>query len=74
VPSWPTTPIKSISSFGVDSCAIMSDDRVQCWGRGNAATAPANLFARRVAVGDHYACAILLDGRVRCWGALPWAP
>jgi hypothetical protein len=71
VPSWPAVGVKSLSSRGMDSCAVLWNDRVHCWGRGAARSAP-SIAAKQVAVGDGHACALRFDDTITCWGSLPW--
>lgn len=67
VENWPTHPITSMNSRGLDTCVIAPDDQVHCFGSGNARDVPP-LTAQRVAVGDGHACALLFDDSITCWG------
>lgn len=75
--------VKAVSLGRDHTCAILSDDAVQCWGSNDlgqlgvgdampSSTLPvtvANLSgARSVSAGEHYSCAVELNGGVKCWG------
>jgi hypothetical protein len=59
--------VLDIESRGMDSCAILGDDTVRCWG-GSAAVPAPPLIARQVSVGDGHACAVRFDDSISCWG------
>ena len=75
--------VKSASSGGKSSCAVLSDGKVECWGEnehgqlGDGATATAATpqtvsgitSAVQVSVGGEHACAVLSNGSVECWGS-----
>ncbi|HTR53936.1 MAG TPA: RCC1 domain-containing protein [Kofleriaceae bacterium] len=52
-----------------DSCAILSDKTVRCWG-DSGALRPELRGVLDVALGDAHACALLDDGSVACWGKI----
>jgi len=88
--SSPTIPVDvskinsaSVISSGNDqSCAVLNDGKVMCWGRGtygklgNGLTSDQNVpvfvsgisSATSVSVGDNHACALLDNGSIQCWG------
>lgn len=84
-PMWPPGVIQAshIAVGGDHTCAIASDGRVMCWGRGNAgqlgsgpsenqplpAEVPGVVGAVELSAGDQFSCARLMDGTVTCWGA-----
>jgi len=64
-------------------CALLSDNRVQCWGGGtfgelgNGTNSDANVAgafvtglntAIQVSAGSEFSCAVLSDGTIQCWG------
>lgn len=73
-----------IAAGGWHTCAILSDNSVKCWGRGNQGqlgygdtgnqNSPANVnlgtgrTAVSIALGYYHTCALLDDGSVKCWG------
>jgi alpha-tubulin suppressor-like RCC1 family protein len=72
--------VTAIAAGGLHTCALMSDDRVLCWGDGQSddpdvgfslipvdAKGPAGGFAAIVAGGDR-TCGLTSDGRVLCSG------
>lgn len=72
----------SVSTQGSHSCAVLSNGKINCWGRndfgqlGNGSIAKSNVpvevleidNAVQVSVGSLGTCARLSDGTVRCWG------
>jgi alpha-tubulin suppressor-like RCC1 family protein len=88
----PSSPLAFAEGFvpaklvlgGWHSCAISTDERIQCWGRNTdgqlgsppAADRPApgpdlvfrTAPVRSIAAGDDHTCAILDSGAVKCWG------
>ncbi len=52
------------------TCAIVSDGAVECWGAGIMVPAPVTGLknATAIAVGADFACALISDGSVDCWG------
>ncbi|MBC7690966.1 MAG: choice-of-anchor D domain-containing protein, partial [Methylotenera sp.] len=71
----------SVASRGRHSCAVLSDNAVQCWGQGgygelgdgNAVshyvpTLVPGLTATSVVGGSTHSCALLVNGAVKCWG------
>ena len=60
-----------------NTCAVLSDKSVQCWGRNNygqtgggAPSLGVNKTATEIAMGQVFSCAILNDNTVKCWGGL----
>lgn len=74
--------VKSISLLWEDTCAVMSDGKVKCWGRNGRgelglgdsssrmrATAVPDLSSvKQISMGYQHACALLQSGQVKCWG------
>jgi len=60
----------AISAGGDDTCALLDNRTVSCWGKGLGST-PAVISgvtdALAIAVSDPLACARLADGTVSCW-------
>ncbi len=81
----PGRTVKMVAMGGYDTCAILDDASLRCWGNnglgqcgvGNTAYVPAptvvNLGAGRTAksisMNGFVACAILDDDTMKCWGA-----
>ncbi|HTO01013.1 MAG TPA: putative Ig domain-containing protein, partial [Microthrixaceae bacterium] len=76
-----TSGVKAISAGGTFTCAILQNDRVNCWGAnssgqlGIGSTTEYNyprtvgaFTASRIATGGDFACAVTLAGNVHCWG------
>jgi alpha-tubulin suppressor-like RCC1 family protein len=72
-----------IAAGNVNSCALLADTTVKCWGRNNAgqlgtgasgvtSNVPVTIVgisgAAEVSVGQGFACARLTNGTVKCWG------
>ena len=53
------------------TCALLADARVLCWGNGVATAAPLGigLDVAEVSLGEAFGCARVSDGRVFCWGS-----
>lgn len=76
--------ILQVAVGGDDSCAVLSDGSVYCWGANDTgqlgslveagvdAATPSHIPlphpAKQVAVGNTHVCALLDDGSVVCWG------
>ena len=80
----PGHPATQIAAGGEDTCVVMQDHTVSCWGAaedgqlGNGVRFPydsspvrvSNINnATEVSVGQGYACDVRADGRVSCWGS-----
>lgn len=77
-------PIAQVAAGGDDSCALLNDGSVYCWGAnglgqlGDAVDSGQDIWtptrvnlagiATEVAIGDSHACARLESGQVWCWG------
>lgn len=61
-------PVQSIALGGSQSCALLEDETIQCWGedRFNPTQFPRGVASLQVAAG--HACALLNSGSVQCWG------
>ena len=52
------------------SCAVLSDGTVKCWGAPSPGVAVQNVSgAVQVSAGGSHSCAVLSDGTVKCWGS-----
>ena len=63
---------QSVSSGDTNTCAILDDDSVKCWGLsyGNGLSSislGASRTAEIISAGDRYTCALLDDDSVKCW-------
>jgi alpha-tubulin suppressor-like RCC1 family protein len=53
------------------TCALLADKRIDCWGNGLDTAAPQDIAGQdvtAVALGDNFGCAIVGNGNVYCWG------
>jgi alpha-tubulin suppressor-like RCC1 family protein/PKD repeat protein len=66
-----TTGVKAISAGLVDTCAVLQDDTVKCW--GNNATGQLSdgtlSHIHAISVGNLHACSITNNGSLLCWGS-----
>jgi Regulator of chromosome condensation (RCC1) repeat len=66
--------VTAIAAGVYQTCAVLADKTVSCWGSTTTATVPVAVVgvenAVAVAAGYEYACALLTDGTVSCWGAM----
>ncbi|RZP10851.1 MAG: hypothetical protein EVA35_01830 [Candidatus Poseidoniales archaeon] len=77
-----------VSAYGNHACALMSDERIKCWGDstygqlgtsgGSSLPDVTNFWstssmATQVSLGRNHTCAILVDQSVWCWGDNNWA-
>lgn len=76
--------VRQVSAGRHHTCAILSDDSLQCWGGndngqlGNGTTQATHKLqrvslgegniAKDVQAGPNHTCAILTDGNMKCWG------
>ena len=70
-PSDSGTAVSSIDTGHYHTCAIKTDDTVQCWGdiMLGQATVPSNLgTVSSIDTGHYHTCAIKTDDTVQCWG------
>lgn len=81
---FPTHPATEISAGGFDTCVLMQDHTINCWGQadhgqlGNGVKFPEDSSPVRVSnigdatdvsVGQDHACDVGAGGRVSCWGS-----
>ncbi len=78
--------VVAFESGAFQTCAILEDRSVVCWGRGDRgelgngtherALRPIPVDGLRGAVqlggGQHFMCALLMDGTIHCWGDNRW--
>ena len=58
----------SIDAGFIDSCGVLTDGRVVCWGNDEyVALAPTGSSYVEVSLGTHGGCARTFDGAVECW-------
>jgi alpha-tubulin suppressor-like RCC1 family protein len=70
----------SISAGGVQTCAVISDSTMKCWGANYGATTESSppvtisgiSTAAVVSIGRAHTCALLADSTLRCWGSNNW--
>jgi len=63
------TPALAIAAGGRQTCAIVHDRRVQCWGDGKAPSfVPGTAASVELALGDAHGCVRDESGRILCWG------
>lgn len=73
-PALPHKGVAQLSAGTGNTCALLADRHVSCWGNTTAAFSSAPLpvpkigTAVSVSVGNGFACALLLDQTVWCWG------
>ena len=76
--------IKQLATFGPDTCALLSNGTIKCWGYNECGqlgvsanskpwsvepiTVPDISDAIWVSIGYRFACAVLQDHTVKCWG------
>jgi len=69
--------VKSVSAGHSQTCSILGDDTLKCWGsllpKDSVIANPkkriiTDAVVKQVAVGDSHACAIFGDNSTRCWG------
>jgi len=62
--------VSSLASGHDHTCALMSNRKVRCWGRGKTEIYVPKLDGVRVlAAGQSHDCAVLEDRTVHCWGS-----
>jgi alpha-tubulin suppressor-like RCC1 family protein len=81
---FPKFPATGISAGGSDTCAVMQNHGVTCWGNGDhgqlgngmifpSDSSPVQVSgitnAVGVSTGENHACAVREDGSVSCWGS-----
>ena len=61
---------QTLSAGGRQTCGIMDNGTVHCWGSGASTIGPgaAPINAISISAGAHHTCAILENGSVPCWG------
>ncbi len=75
VAAFPHSGLVQLSAGLDNSCVVMADHQVSCWGDALVSSGPTPLpvpgihSAVAVASGFNFACAILVDQTVSCWGS-----
>ncbi|MDE2752492.1 MAG: S-layer homology domain-containing protein, partial [Gemmatimonadota bacterium] len=66
----PTTTYKAVTASEHHTCAIASNDTIECWGnnRFGQADAPAGTY-KTITAGTHHTCAVTTNDTIKCWGA-----
>ncbi len=73
--AFPHTGIVQLSAGRDNTCAVMADHHVSCWGDSGVASGlsplpvPSITSAVAVTSGYNFACALLVDATVSCWGS-----
>ena len=76
------TGATQISAGGADSCALLADTTIKCWGNnlsgqlGDGTNDDSNTpvtvtgitGATQISTGSDHSCALLADGTIKCWG------
>jgi len=63
---------KQIALGSYNTCAIKTDDSVQCWGdnsKGQSCVPSGLGSVKSIAAGAYHTCAIKADDSVQCWGS-----
>ncbi len=62
--------ISAVAAGGEQSCAVLSDGRLLCWGNGRPLPLPVSTSTRfsSLSVGGGFACGLTGSGRAWCWG------
>ena len=63
--------VKSLSSGGYDTCALINDGTVKCWGHQTRSTTPISINisgVSQISTGWHHTCAKIDSSTVKCWG------
>ena len=70
---------RSVTAFGLSSCALLEDGHVQCWGQDplkdgsndpndTVVTVPGVENAVKIAANGDHICAVISSGSILCWG------
>jgi len=61
----------AVSALRMNTCALLRDGRVTCWGNGRVVPQFVDgvADASAIAVGAEHACALTGSGKVECWGS-----
>ena len=63
--------VKSLSSGGYDTCALINDGTVKCWGHLTGSTTPISINisgVSQISTGWDHTCAKINSSTVKCWG------
>lgn len=73
--------VQSIAAGGTHTCALLSDNTIQCWGRNTGtedynpiptvvqkSALPNGVTVQAISAGGSHTCILLSDGTIQCWG------
>ncbi len=63
----PTTPVKAVEAGGLQTCAILGDGTLRCWGDMLLVPDPPAGTFESISMSATSACAIRTDGAMTCW-------
>ena len=72
----PSGTFKDLAVGNYHSCAINTNDEIECWGRdshGEVSNVPSGTF-QHITAGRYHSCAIDMNGYATCWGISGQSP